>query len=399
MMGLALVAALALVCGAIYFLAWLTTERCYWSRILVWRGATFDDFRTKFAARAIANDGPPLALGRPGAPPPGFEQIAFMRISDRSEHAAPTAEFLERTETRALLALKDGKLRFEGYANGASHEAIVSSFSIAKSALSALIGIAIAEGKIGGLDEPITVRLPEFAGRAGAERICLRHLLSMTSGLRYNGGGMGGGPLGDDARSYYDPDLRRLALRATPGFEPGAHWQYNNFNPLLLGLILERATGQTVSGYLSEKLWRPLGMEAAASWSLDSRHSGFEKMESGLNGRAVDFLNFGLLFLDGGARAGRQIAPRGWVEASTRHDPGVAGPSTSPPGQEWTRMRDYGYLWWIDPKAPGRFYGMGNLGQVLYVAPDRNAVLARFGASFANVDWVGVLRGLAAKLS
>ena len=397
MIGLALVVLVALA-GALYLGCYLTTESCYWSRILVWRGATFDDFNTKFAAREIANQPPPLSLDPPGAPSPEFDRVDFLRISDRSAHSAPTADLIACTGTRALIALKDRRLCFEAYANGGRREAAISSFSIAKSVLSALTGVAIDEGKIGGLDEPITVRLPELAERQGAERIRIRHLLSMTSGLRYNGGGLGGGPLGDDARSYYEPDLRRLALRAQPAFEPGARWQYNNFNPLLIGLILERATGQTVSDYLSQTLWRPLGMEAPGSWSLDSRQSGFEKMESGLNGRAVDFLNFGLLFLDGGMRDGRQIVPRAWVEASTRHDPALAGPATSPPGQEWTRMRDYGYFWWIDPKAPGRFYGMGNLGQVLYVAPDRNAVLARFGAGFADVDWVGVLRNLAARL-
>ena len=395
---MAVLAVVAAACVAIYVLAYLTTECCFWSRLVVWRGAAFDDFRTKFAARTIANAGTPRPFGAPAASPPGFGEIAFMRISDRSEHSAATADLLARTGTRALLALKDGELRFERYANGASRAAIVSSFSIAKSVLSALVGVAIAEGKIGGLDEPMTLRLPEFADRPGAERIRLRHLLSMTSGLRYNGGGMGGGPFGDDARSYYDPDLRRLALRARPEATPGERWQYNNFNPLLLGLILERATGETVSDYLSAKLWSQLGMEAPGSWSLDSRHSGFEKMESGLNGRAADFVNFGLLFLDRGVRDGRQLVPRDWVDASTRRDPTVAGPSASPRGQEWARMRDYGYLWWLDPKVPGRFYGMGNLGQVLYVAPDRNAVLARFGAGFADVDWIGVLRNLAAKL-
>ena len=400
MMAIGPVVGFALCLGAIYLLAWLTTDLCYWSRLVVWRGATYDDFTSKFAARAIANAGPPLQLGAAAAPPPTFAEIAYLRISDRSEHTAATADLLARSQTRALVALKDRRIVYESYGPGVGRDSMASSFSIAKSALSALIGVAIGEGAIGGLDDPMIRYLPELAARPGAERVRIRHLLSMTSGLRYRGGGMGGGPFGDDARAYYAPDLRRLALKkAWPEVEPGSRWQYNNFNPMLLGLILERAVGQSVSTYLSERLWKAIGAEAPASWSLDSRRSGFEKMESGLNARAVDFLNFGLLFLEGGARDGRQIVPRAWVEASTRHDPVVAGPSTSPPGQEWARMRDYGYLWWLDPKAPGRYFGMGNLGQVLYVAPDRNAVLARFGASFADIDWVGALRGLATKLS
>jgi len=254
--------------------------------------------------------------------------------------------------------------------------------------LSALTGIAIAEGKIGGLDDPITRYCRSWLSVPARSASAFVTLLSMTSGLAYNGSGSGGSPFGDDARVYYDPDLRKLALTVRPGVEPGARWQYNNFHPLLLGLVLERATGQTVSDYLSEKLWKPLGMEAPAFWSLDSRHDGFEKMESGLNARAVDFARFGLLFLDGGAWDGRQIVPREWVEASTRHDPSVAGPATSPAGEEWARSLDYGYMWWVDPKAPGRFFAMGNMGQFIYVAPDRNAVIARFGESFADVAWI-----------
>jgi len=150
-----------------------------------------------------------------------------------------------------------------------------------------------------------------------------------------------------------------------------------------------------VSDYLSEKLWRPLGMEAPGSWSLDSRHDGFEKMESGLNARAVDFAKFGILYLRGGLWQGRQVLPQSWIEASTRHDPEVAGPATGPFAKEWARRLDYGYLWWIDPEVKGRFFAFGNLGQYIYVAPDRDVVLLRFGTGFGGVDWIPLLREMA----
>jgi CubicO group peptidase (beta-lactamase class C family) len=106
----------------------------------------------------------------------------------------------------------------------------------------------------------------------------------MTSGLRYQ---EGGGPWGDDTATYYAPDLRALALTRTEVVEPpGRRFHHNNFNPLLVGLALERAVGMPVASYLEQRLWRPLGMEADGSWSLDSRSSGFKKMESGLNARA-----------------------------------------------------------------------------------------------------------------
>jgi hypothetical protein len=137
LVALTFIVALALICAAIYLLAWLTTDYSSWSRILVWRGATYDDFKTKFAARAIDNAGPPLALVAPTSPSSKFAEIGYLRISDRSEHAAPTVDFLAGTQTRALVALKDRRIIFESYGGGADHDSLVSSFSIAKSALSA----------------------------------------------------------------------------------------------------------------------------------------------------------------------------------------------------------------------------------------------------------------------
>ena len=121
-MAIGLVVGFALCLGAIYLLAWLTTDLWYWSRLVVWRGATYDDFKRKFAARAIANAGPPLQLGAAAAPPPTFSEIAYLRISDRSEHTAATADLLARSQTRALVALKDRRIVYESYGPGVGRE-------------------------------------------------------------------------------------------------------------------------------------------------------------------------------------------------------------------------------------------------------------------------------------
>ncbi len=271
--------ALAFVLSALFIVANLTTESSYWSRIIAWRDASFDDFVKKFAARPIPNGSATFEFRPAAAATPSFLKTVTYQQGGR-EATAPLEGFLASTGTTAFL-IKDDQLLYEGYFNGSDHTATLTSFSVAKSFGSALVGIAIAEGRIGGIDDPITRYIPELAGRPGLDRIHIRHLLTMTSGLRYNGTGSGGGPFSDDARSYYDPDLRALALSVQAEIPPGVRWQYDNFHPLLLGIILERATGRTVSAYLSEKLWQPLGMEAPGSWSLDSRHNGFEKMESG----------------------------------------------------------------------------------------------------------------------
>jgi CubicO group peptidase (beta-lactamase class C family) len=382
-LAIALVAVAALV-GATFGVAALLTDRSYWARIIAWRAAGFHDFETKFPARAIPN-APPVFQLRPAPPnlPASLARIVYPS-AEGATASAPLDDFLARTGSTAFVVLKDDALLVERYANGSSHDALQTSFSVAKSFDSTLVGIAIAEGLIGSVDDPIVRYLPELSGR-GLDGLRIRHLLNMSSGLRYDGAGSGGTPWQDDARTYYDPNLRRLALSVRPAVAPGSRWQYNNYHPLLIGLILERTTGRSVSAYLSEKVWQPLGMEAPASWSLDSRHDGFEKMESGLNARAVDFVRFGRLFLKGGEWQGRQVVPRAWVAAATQPQP------ESP-------VDNYGYFWWIDTERPGRFYAAGNFGQYIYVAPDRGVVVARFGERYGSLNsraWIATLRWVA----
>ena len=366
----------------------VSTESSYWVRIVVWGGARFDDFATKFPSRPITNGTTSYQFRPPSATPPPYLATITPR-QDTSGRAASLPDFLAAHATTAFLVLQGEQLLYEGYFNGAEHNSTQSSFSVAKSFGAALIGIAIGEGKINSADDPITRYLPELANWPGLEAITIRNLVSMTSGLRYSGDGVGGGPFSDDARSYYDPDLRQLALGVEAEVPPGTRWQYNNFHPILLGMILERATGRSVSAFLSEKLWQPLEAEAPGSWSLDSRHDGFEKMESGLNGRAIDFAKFGLLYLRGGTWRDRQLVPAARVAASARGDL-----TRGLPGMERFAPLGYGLMWWLDGKAAGRFFAMGNMGQFIYVAPDHDAVLVRFGTSTGGLgmpDWIGML--------
>lgn len=154
----------------------------------------------------------------------------------------------------------------------------------------------------------------------------------MSSGIRYSEYHM---PWSDDTTTYYAPDLRAAAISSPITGEPGQEFHYNNFHPLLLGMVLERTTGRPVAQYLEEKIWKPLGMESPGSWSLDSEQSGFEKMESGINGRAIDFAKFGRLFLNNGNWNGVQLIPAEWVDESTRLD------TTTDPAPQ------YQYFWWV----------------------------------------------------
>ena len=145
-----------------------------------------------------------------------------------------------------------------------------------------------------------------------------------------------------------------------------------------------------VAAYLERRLWQPLGMEADGTWSLDSRTSGFEKMESGLNARAVDFAKFGLLFAQDGRWQGRQLVPRAWVG-----DPNlvptrvVAAPAPS-----------YQFFWWVqDDRRPRAQFARGKYGQHLYVVPDQDLVLVRFGRDFGYSHWPELLSDLVRRLN
>jgi CubicO group peptidase (beta-lactamase class C family) len=368
---------LAISAVAVMGFATATTDRFYWSRIIIWRDADFDDWR-RFPARVVAHD-PANVRTLPRAPSADAPWPLPLPARFAGATNEPLEAVLAASGTAAFLVLHRQEIIYERYLNGYTPESTMTSFSVAKAFVSALIGRAIADGRIASIDDSITTYLPELAGR-DLDAVTIANLLEMASGLRYEGSGSGGTPWQDDAKTYYDPDLRGLALTVERARPPGEEWQYNNYHPLLLGLILERTSGMSVSEYLSQELWQPMGAEAPGSWSLDSDKSGFEKMESGLNGRAADFARFGLLFAGAGAVDGKQLLPAAWVATSTV--PKVKD--------------DFGYFWWTDPLSDhGAFAARGNMGQLIYVDPQLETVVVRFGERRGDVDWLELARELA----
>jgi CubicO group peptidase (beta-lactamase class C family) len=302
--------------------------------------------------------------------------------------------FLASTGTTAFIVIKDDKILYEKYF-GYQRDSINTSFSMAKSITSALIGIAIDEGLIASVDDPITKYIPELKQKDPRfNNITIKNLLTMSSGLSYVEQSL---PWSDDTKTYYDTDLRSLALSAKIEEAPGKRFHYNNYNPLLLGIILERTTHKHVSQYLEEKIWKPLGMEAPGSWSLDSDASRYEKMESGINARAIDFAKIGRLFLNNGNWNGKQIISEKWVNESTRPD------TTTDPAPF------YQYMWWVDTTTTAttsssrdishhNFYAAGNYGQFIYVIPEKNIIIVRHGYKSGYDNWIGFFKELASKI-
>ena len=151
-------------------------------------------------------------------------------------------------------------------------------------------------------------------------------------------------------------------------FPPGEHFEYSNINTQLLAMILERATGMKVSQYLQEKIWKPIGMEYPASWSMSNDGpDGIEKAFCCLNARTTDFAKFGRLYLNHGNWNGKQIIPESWINQSLQ--------SSKENGQRLT----YHYNWGIGPKKYGSYYAIGLYGQFIYMYPEKNVIIVRFG--------------------
>jgi CubicO group peptidase (beta-lactamase class C family) len=303
---------------------------------------------------------------------------------------------LEASGTQAFIVIQNDTILYEGYFNGANRDTIVTSFSMAKSFTSALVGIALAEGRIDSIEDPVTKYLPELAARDERfSNITLRHLLMMSSGLEFTEYDY---PFcfSDDPLAYYYPNLRELVLERTCIIEPpGRHFLYNNYNLQLLGLVLERTTGQNVSYYLQEKLWKPIGMEFNASWSLDSQESGFEQMQSGINARAIDFAKFGRLYLENGSWNGKQVIAPSWVAESTQEDRSIDRVSYylyDPNSEDFQFFQDngyYKYFWWGYGRGDGEydFSAQGHLGQWIYVSPQADLIIVRNGLRVLPEDW------------
>jgi CubicO group peptidase (beta-lactamase class C family) len=370
---------LALLVAAVlgvYGWAWLSTDESTIARAIIWRESDVGD-QHRFPSRRIP-------AGAHASLLPAGVEANIARRADGTE----LDRFLGETDTLAFVVVHRDRIVRERYFGGSTRQSLQTSFSAAKSFVSTLVGIAIDEGLIGGVDDRITEYLPELAERDPEFRqITLRDLLTMSSGIRYREGGFPS--LGDDTYTYYGVDLRDVALSRTRiGQPPGLAWHYNNYHPLLLGLVLERTAGTSVSQFMATRLWQPLGAEADATWNLDSERSGFEKLESGLNARAVDYARFGLLLLHNGEYNGRRIVSEDWVRAATAAD------RTTDPAYH------YQYFWWIDVDRPGRFYAFGKYGQYVYVAPDADAVVVRLGRDWGvgNLTWLATFREIADQL-
>lgn len=297
-------------------------------------------------------------------------EIRNLKVDNRSVNSTGVNlnDFVKLHRTLSFLIIRNDSILYQYYAKDLSPETRVSSFSISKAYVAMLIGIAIQDKLIKGVDEPITDFISEWKGKKGYELITIKNLLRHTSGLKFTTSMTN--VLSDQSQFYYMSGLRQRVLDAQIEEQPNLHFKYQSENTCLLDLILERVTGKSLSAYLEEKIWKPIGTEAPAYWSIDSEDStAIEKSFCCLNARTVDYAKFSRLLLRKGNWNGKQLIPENWIKEATT--------STTDNGGKIS----YGYGMGLGPKAYGSFFPAGLFGQFLYVYPKKNVIVVRFGNS------------------
>lgn len=297
----------------------------------------------------------------------------------------------EERSLTSLLVLKDGQIVHESYYKGTGAEDRRISWSVAKSYLSALVGVLLAEGAIESIEDPVTKYAPQLVGGA-YDGATLRQVLNMASGVTF-----------DEDYLDFNSDINRMgrvlalggrmddfAAGLTETFAPpGETWQYVSIDTHVVGMVVRGATNRTVADLLSEKIIQPLGHEYAPYYVSDGVGTAF--VLGGLNITTRDYARFGQMFAQRGTWQGRQVVPADWVDASTRASaPGGAG---------------YGYQWWIpDGSAPGEYMARGVYGQYIYIDTARQVVIVttaadrQFREPGANQQNVDMFRAIAQEM-
>ncbi len=271
-------------------------------------------------------------------------------------------------QTVGFLVVKDDSLLHEQYWEGYDEHSVVNSFSMAKSINAILIGIALKDGLIKSLDEPVGHYIPEFAQGEKAQ-ITIKHLLTMSSGLDYVEGY--GSPFAWPAEAYYGSDVNALTLDVQTKEAPGKTWYYKGGDSQLLGIILKKVTGKNVAEYAAEKLWKPIGAEEKAFWSTDEK--GMEKVSCCFYTTARDYARLPKLYMQCGNWNGQQIVDSQYVKESLT-------PADVMDADDGKKIDKYGYQWWMMKyQNHAIFYMRGIRGQYVFAIPDLNMIVVRLG--------------------
>jgi CubicO group peptidase (beta-lactamase class C family) len=356
-------------------------------RCLVGLVSRFDEV---FPARVIVKADRVLPLQRIAVEP-------SIRYSYQ-QHSGGIDDYLMRNRTTGLLILKGDTILVERYQYDRTPEHRMASYSMAKTIVAMLLGIALSEGKIRSLDDVASDYVTELAGTPYGETK-LRHLLTMSSGVRFAETYSGS----DDVAMLGNLSLLGRSEGGAATVQPfrtrdlaaGERFRYSSAETQVLGLVVRAATGKSLTDYVSERIWQPMGAEASASWQIDK--GGYEVAFIGFNATLRDYARFALLLANDGAIDGRQLIPAAWIREAT-----TAPAKQFEPGQTGS-LFGYGYQTWLLPGNEREFMMRGLRGQAIFVAPKSRIVMVHTAAgTISGIGeltslWYGVVKSLADK--
>ena len=291
------------------------------------------------------------------------------------------SELLERTYTTGFLVAVDDTIVSEEYFQDGQASDRHIMFSVSKSVVSAALGIALSEGVFDSIEDPITKYLPELNG-SGYEDVRIKDILQMSSGVYFN-------------EDYNDPfsDVNQMGLTIATGgslnsfatglerqWEPGTYNNYVSVDTHVLGMLLVKQTGRTLSDYVQEKIWQPMGAEFDGKWLTDG--VGMEMAMGGFNMALRDMARVGRLYLNLGELNGKRIVPAEWVSASITPD----APHLMPGSENSSNPMGYGFQWWIPEEPHGDFYAAGIYYQYIYIDPTTGVIIAKTSADRKFTD-------------
>ncbi|TVR39417.1 MAG: class C beta-lactamase-related serine hydrolase [Cryomorphaceae bacterium] len=316
------------------------------------KGPSIDDFRLFDHRRIEAPGGPSLP-----------NHAAFNRPL-----SADDISYLESYGTAAYLVVHRDSVLTEHFFDEYSAQSYLNTFSMAKSFVSMAVGVLLREGMIKSLDEPASNYVPELAER-NEHDVTIRHLLQMASGYGFDENYKN--PLGYQARVYYGNQLREHTLAFGPEKPAGSEFYYAGGNTILLAMIVEAASGESLANFFSRHIWKAIGAEADAWWTTDKPH-GMERSSCCFYAQVRDLARLGLLYMHGGEWKGKTVIPPDYVEASV-------SPIRIPDRYGETVMH-YGFQWWLgNHNGTPFFQAQGMLGQYIIVVPDYELVVVRLG--------------------
>ena len=269
----------------------------------------------------------------------------------------------EETKTKSFLVIKNDSIVFEKYFDDHKSTSLSNSFSVAKSIVTSMMFKAIMEGKIKGLDQPLSDYFEEYKEGLASE-LTVGDLASMSSGMRWSEKYYS--VINITSESYFTDDIRSVVIRQDIIDKPGQNFRYSSGDTQLLGMVIEKATGTTLTNYLSEKFWQPMGAENSALWQIDSAKSGMEKAYCCIASTARDFARFGKLFINKGKWNDEMILDPSYIDLSIN--------------PVFDDSPYYGYGWWLYNYEGKKVFTMnGHLGQFVISFPDENIIIVRQG--------------------